>query len=612
MPARLWLVLVLSLLSLSSSAIGFEHFITVQDGQLMDGERPFRFVSFNVPTLLYVEDEMAFERTDPYGLPDEFELRDLYATIAQMGGQVVRAYTIPVRNADFPPGSVTYVEAPGEFSPEAFRAMDLAVALAGEYGIRLVIPLVNNWPWMGGRPQYAAFRGLEPDAFWSERQLIEDFKRTVDFVLNRRNHLTGVAYKDDKAILAWETGNELQNPPDWAIEIGRYIKGIDSNHLLIDGFHVSHSGDHHVWVPEYALEEPAFDLVSTHHYEGRADQMIANLRAQVERIGGRKPLFLGEFGFIGSAGFEAVLDYVISEPAIVGALAWSLRRHHRDGGFFHHSEPLGDGVYRAYHWPGFDAGEPYDERRVLAVMRERAFAIQGRAAPPLDAPAPPELLPFAGAPRFSWRGSAGAAAYDIQRMAVDEDSWRTVGWQLDDIGTPGFALFSDETARPGNAYRYRVIAHNAGGASMPSAAVGPVEITHLTRVDDARNLGLLYAAQGIEVRRGDYRSFKEAHSRLHGEPGAEATYAIPGELLELRLYAYEADEAPGLRLFGSQDGEQWTEVTAEVAAWPSPEENYDYRVPLRYRFSPDAGAVAYVKLSFDAAADIVRAEIDYR
>ena len=64
--------------------------------------------------------------------------------------------------------------------------------LAGEYGIRVVVPLLNNWQWMGGRPDYAAFRDKESDEFWTDPQLIKDFKKTIDYVLNRTNTITGV------------------------------------------------------------------------------------------------------------------------------------------------------------------------------------------------------------------------------------------------------------------------------------------------------------------------------------------------------------------------------------------------------------------------------------
>ena len=41
---------------------------------------------------------------------------------------------------------------------------------------------------------------------------------------------------DDPAILAWETGNELQNvPADWTTDIANYIKGLAPRQLTMDG-----------------------------------------------------------------------------------------------------------------------------------------------------------------------------------------------------------------------------------------------------------------------------------------------------------------------------------------------------------------------------------------
>jgi endo-1,4-beta-mannosidase len=60
----------------------------------------------------------------------------------------------------------------------------------------------------------------------------------VSFVLNRRNTYTGTLYKDDKAILAWETGNELYCPYSWTKQIAAHIKSLDSNHLVWDGFYI--------------------------------------------------------------------------------------------------------------------------------------------------------------------------------------------------------------------------------------------------------------------------------------------------------------------------------------------------------------------------------------
>lgn len=617
---RIYLSLLLSL-SLSAlliptlSSAKPEHFITTQGSKFMDGDDEYRFLSFNVPTLNYVEDNMSFDQTNPYALPSDFELHDLFKTVKEMGGRVVRTYTIPVRNKNFPKESVTYVEAPGKFNEEAFRVLDKALALAAEYDVRVIIPLVNNWQWMGGRPNYADFRGKTEQEFWTDRQLIEDFKKTIDFVLNRTNTVTGVKYKDDKTIFAWETGNELENPPEWGIEIARYIKSIDQNHLLIDGYFAIHGVDHHIFVQQYSIDEPAIDVISTHHYEPNSHEMIQNLKTTVEMVAGKKPLLLGEFGFIGTTGMERVIDYLIDEDAIPGALAWSLRRHHPEGGFYHHSEPFGHGVYRAYHWPGFDDGVNYDERNFLSMYREKAFEMQGVPVPDISVPEAPLLLDFADTPKFSWQGSVGASGYDVERAKSKKGPWKVVAHNIDDVDTPGFDLFSDESAELGDTYFYRVVALNQAGKSPPSNVVGPVQVKQVTRVDYAQNLMVLESHSGFTVKSGDYRSFKEAYKRISGEAGQKGMYTIPGTLSEFKIYVYESSKKPSLTFTASVNGEDFDPVNVMVQAFKSDEDNYDYLVPRLYTvsgYSNVKSPIQFIEFKLTDKADIVRTEIAYK
>ena len=110
------------------------------------------------------------------------------------------------------PGTPRHVLAPGKFNEDAFRTLDEVLAAANRTGVRLIIPLVDNWPWMGGRAEYAGFRGKTKDDFWTDPQLIADFEQTIHFILTRTNTVTGVRYADDKSILCWETGNEIASP----------------------------------------------------------------------------------------------------------------------------------------------------------------------------------------------------------------------------------------------------------------------------------------------------------------------------------------------------------------------------------------------------------------
>ncbi|MFA5265284.1 MAG: hypothetical protein WC378_15785, partial [Opitutaceae bacterium] len=117
----------------------FSHFITASGDKLMDGDKEFRFISFNVPALNIHEDELEFTRSNSFSLPDEYELRDVFETVRQLGGHAVRLQAIPVRRKDQGTDTPTAVEAPGKFSEELFKVLDLVLALANEYQVRVIV-----------------------------------------------------------------------------------------------------------------------------------------------------------------------------------------------------------------------------------------------------------------------------------------------------------------------------------------------------------------------------------------------------------------------------------------------------------------------------------------
>jgi len=69
-------------------AQAFEDSVTRQGDRLMEGGKEFRFVSFNVPNPHYIEDNLPFEETNPWRIPDEFEIGDTLASVKQAVGRV--------------------------------------------------------------------------------------------------------------------------------------------------------------------------------------------------------------------------------------------------------------------------------------------------------------------------------------------------------------------------------------------------------------------------------------------------------------------------------------------------------------------------------------------
>jgi mannan endo-1,4-beta-mannosidase len=579
-----------------------QNFITARGAKLFDGTNEFRFISWNIPNLLLVEDNYPFAEKNAWRLPDQFEITDVLATVRQMGGTVVRTYSISVVRGDNPPASASHVLAPGKFNEDAFVILDRALKTAGEQGVRLVIPLVNNWPWMGGRGEYAGFRGKTANDFWTDPQLIADFKQTIYFVLTRTNTLTGVRYCDDKSILCWETGNELQSPASWTREISRYIKSLDTNHLVMDG----NTGG----IRSGSLDIPDVDIVTTHHYPGGRNQrtFAQSIRQNAELAKGKKPYVVGEFGFVSTEQMAGAMQ-AIRETGISGGLLWSLRFHDRDGGFYWHSEPAGGNVFKAFHWPGSEVANAYDEKNLMAITRTNAFAIRRLPVPEIPIPAPPKLLPISDAGEISWQGSVGAANYIVERAPKIDGSWTIAGENIDESSTQYHPLFSDESAPTGNWF-YRVRAKNDSGISEPSNIVGPVAVTQITFVDELADLKKVFAAQGnFATKLTDSRKAKEDAQRAAGNSGDALTYQLPNSVTGFRVFAYFPNDVADLKFSVSSDGKDFQEVKAGKENYYAGAGDYNYWQPVIYHAEKIPARGTFLKIELTGETQIGRVEI---
>ncbi|WP_428304916.1 cellulase family glycosylhydrolase [Lacipirellula sp.] len=585
-------------------------FIKARGDQLFDGDKPFQFISFNIPNLQLIEDNFAPDAETAWRWPNEFELNDALASVRQLGGTVVRTYVLSARREGSDMGDHVYVRGPGKFNEEAFQSLDRALEAANRQGVRLIIPLVDNWKWQGGIAEYAAFRGLPPEAFWTNEQLIADFEATIRHVLTRVNSRTGVAYRDDPAILGWETGNELDAPPEWTARIAKFIKSLDRHHLVIDGYALH-------GVREESLADPNIDVVTTHHYPnvGNGDY-IPPIRAARAKARGRKPYFVGEFGFIPTDQIAAVYDEVIANGTS-GALLWSLRFHNRDGGYYWHSEPCGEGLYKAYHWPGSSTGDAYNEREVLRLTRTKAFEIRGDQIPPLEAPEAPVLLPIVDVAAISWRGGAGAATYAVERATNAAGPWTRISAGVDDAAVQYRPLFSDASALPGQSYFYRVIAKGSGGESQPSNVVGPVAVKQYTLVDEARDLALIAEVDGEVVPvSAEARRRREDCSRLKLAPGSRVTYRVdaPINSWQAEFFLLGADAtATQVAAEWSVDGVDFKplEAAAELRGAGPTDADYGYLPRLELSAAQLPAGARFLRLAAETEVELAWLEIRY-
>lgn len=87
---------------------------------------------------------------------------------------------------------------------------------ASDRDLKLIIVFVNNWDDFGGMNQYAAWSTTTSshDEFYTDAKCKQWYKDYVNYFLNRENTLTGIKYKDDPTIFAWELANEPRATSD--------------------------------------------------------------------------------------------------------------------------------------------------------------------------------------------------------------------------------------------------------------------------------------------------------------------------------------------------------------------------------------------------------------
>ncbi|QNN21900.1 hypothetical protein HED60_06320 [Planctomycetales bacterium ZRK34] len=611
--------LLMSLLIVSPSraadpAGGFEHFITRDGDVLKDGDQVYRFIGVNMPGLNLPYDYF-YGIDERMILPTPWEQEDGFKTMQRMGVTCVRTWNLSIaapgeKNAE----RFKCVLGPGQFNEKAFVAMDHMMALANKYQVRVIFSLTaDHGDFLGGVGEYTAHRGKPRKAFFTDPQLKDDYKATVKHVLTRRNTVTGVRYADDKAILAWQFGNEMERtrPGEeiqraWQAEMAAYMKSLDPNHLVAYGRR---------FFPD--KPDPNIDIVDYHYYGG---DWLQKIKDHLAKTKGKRPFLIGEFGLESNPKkVDEFLDAVVDSD-VAGAMIWSMYFHHRDGGFWHHGIITQEGA-KSYHWPGFETGAKVHEREIMQSMREHAFAIRGMKTPPIQAPEAPQMLPFDDMALFSWRGAAGASSYIIQRAPKAAGPWNTIAENVID-STPCYRpLFADAAARPGQSWCYRVIAVNTGGRSEPSNVIGPVKIQHAVLADEMKTLDLAAAhSPGLKAVDKDNYHFAEHFYRAEGKAGDWLTYAAP-EGLTLSTFdisVWNCPETPGLRVLVSADGENWRDVTPEPTVrhltpyYPHGKWKNMKASEQRLQSTDMPSGMRQIKLQWPADAMLDRVELSFR
>lgn len=597
---------------------GFANFITRQGNKLYEGEKPFRFVGANMPGIMLPYD-FTLRLPERMTLPTPWEQEDAFKTLDQMNLRALRTWNLPIRGPKEEKKPWHYVLAPGEFNEEAFKVTDHMFALANQYKVRVIFSLAaGSGDYLGGISQYAQYRGKQREEFFTDPQVKEDYKATVKYVLNRVNTVTGVRYKDDKAVLAWQFGNEMWTAPAaWLSEMAAYIKSIDTNHLVAETVHQ----------PGMPMTIDAnIDLITRHIYTsyktsgGGWPEVIRNEYAKLKA---QRPMFIGEYGpYPDGKTFTAdnvvgktreFLDYVDGEEGICGSMLWSMYFHHQDGGFYWHQIMTFPAVW-AYHAPGFPSADAQREIGLMRVVREAAFKIQGMRVPPMPVPEAPQLLPIGEVPMFSWRGSAGATGYDVQRAENIRGPWTTIGKNVSDADIAYRPLFSDTTARRGQTLFYRIIARNDSGASPPSNAVGPVNVKRVCLADELQDFSRVDAKSDGLKRNNDFNClYAEYLFRALGDANDWVAYHLAADIESVKVTGFIAKQPAELTILVSSDGKSFTPVNAQRSQRrlinpPGGAAGNQNRTKVEYTCPVPAGNT-FLKILWSGPAELDRVEI---
>ena len=359
-----WSIILWVALVLGQQRRGLASFVTVNDGRfvLEDSGQEFPVSGFNIWEAV---EAGAGAGDRPVGSPvvgKDF-VESVFDAAQQDGFTVVRVFTHGVT----PEYSSMNKDGYGE--DRMLVGLDTVVALAKEYGLKLILSFVSNWTPAGGVDSFSGNLGGSHDDFFSRSDIKDAYKNWVTSILERTNTITGEAYADDDAIFAWNLINEPQcrtceqgTLQDWIEEMCMFVKSKDTRHMVTVGeegyysltrasipfnpqhqvsswaqewgqdYAVDHAFDcidfatFHAWVDNWQDEKNPNDDLSLSFFQEWITQHVEDTSLYLQG----KPVLLEEFGKTNTpdrdeyfkAAYDAVENSIRQGRPLRGALYW--------------------------------------------------------------------------------------------------------------------------------------------------------------------------------------------------------------------------------------------------------------------------------------------------
>ncbi|WP_292519974.1 cellulase family glycosylhydrolase [Mesorhizobium sp.] len=267
------------------------------------------------------------------------------------------------------------------------QKVDFLIAEAGKRRLRLIIAVLDFWAYTGGAQQMRAWYGSQDEStfFFDDPRTKRDYRAWVRHLVQRVNPLTGLAYRDDPTIMAWELMNEGNAQPEalrlaWTGEMSAYVKSLDSNHLVS-------SGHANILDPKLAdLTIPTLDFGTWHGYPlynkltvQQFNDMIPEFCQLAARA--KKPVLLEEFGHARSnqnvaAAYAMWLDTLTRDRNCAGWMVWRLVSRQDSGRYpvdeYDQFDIRNDGsaIWNILKAATARAAQPRETRRASETIRE--------------------------------------------------------------------------------------------------------------------------------------------------------------------------------------------------------------------------------------------------
>lgn len=310
-----------------------KQFVSVKNGQLFLGKKPYYFIGTNY----WYGSFLGLEKDKKRGAE---RLRKELDFLKKNG--VINLRVIAGAEGTGMINGVERIAPPlqpvqGKFNSEVLEGLDLLLFEMSKREMKAVIFFSNNWEWSGGFQQYLTWNKQISKDMETRRLTWDELRDTVSkfyscvpckaayneqlaVVMNRTNKFNRKKYVDDTTIMAWEIANEPrpmrpsanEDYKKFIADTAALIKKKDKNHLVVVG-HEGRIGTESAEIFEQIHADKNIDYLTIHiwaknwqwfrdgklaeDYEKAAEKMTEYLNehlAIAKKL--NKPLVVEEFG----------------------------------------------------------------------------------------------------------------------------------------------------------------------------------------------------------------------------------------------------------------------------------------------------------------------------